>query len=594
MGMRGLAAAVLLLCAAHGARAAEPSAASAPLFNDETAVAEVKATTERAYREALAANQAAQAAAPTDASLAVARCRFINNYTDEDYGYFVESAPDDHAACLEQLKLHWQGAPLAQLHLFEQGWGEEAIPQGEELIKHSASWPVALRAELLAKQARNYLNAKNQVQARKLSLQAARLGDNGSVPKAVEELLRQRDQAGAARLLRETAAATTRWDANSRLEAALQLEDPAVALAELHRYDGKEMSLDSTAVARVHLKSKDAASAKKALEESGDGEDDTQARFDTAVLGGDVKMAAAQVHATDVENLASNIGRFAVLLNGSPSAIFQWPMIGMAMLAAVIVLTLALVPGLLLVPVHYRGLMRRVKGRAPLPPFPAVGLRHAWWGLALLLALPFLVAGVIAPRSLAVLFTGETLPAADALFRLTLWSTVISLLLLSPVVWNLGRTSFRGDGTLLRQAGWLLAALLVLYAVAFLQGMVLRWTMKDTTTMQTEMIGQLLDGGKMFFGAALTFTVMAVLVPIFEELVFRCLLLGGMARHISFGWANLIQALVFASVHGDPPRFLFYFTMGLLAGGLVRKTRSLVPAIALHAINNGVAFLLTT
>ena len=210
-----------------------------------------------------------------------------------------------------------------------------------------------------------------------------------------------------------------------------------------------------------------------------------------------------------------------------------------------------------------------------------------------MLVLPFLVAGVIAPRSLAILFAGETLPGAGVVFRLTLWSTLISMLLLVPVVWALGRTSFRGDGTLLRQGGWVLAALLVLFAVAFLQSMVLRWTMKDTTTMQTEMIGQMLDGGKLFFGAALTFTVMAMLVPIFEELVFRCLLLGGMARHISFGWANLIQALLFATVHGDPPRFFFYFTMGLLAGGLVRKTRSLTPAIALHAINNGIAFLLT-
>lgn len=583
MGMRGLAAAALLLCAVAGVRAAEPATGPTPAFNDVTAVVEVKAVTERAYRQALQANQAAQAAAPTDVSVAVARCRFINNYTDEEYGYFVESAPADHEACIERLKLHWQSAPLAELYVFEH----------EQLIKRSASWPLALRAELLAKQAGHYGEADNQAQAKKLSLQAARFGHSGSVPKAVEELLRQRDPLGAARLLRETAAATTSWGANKRLEAALKLEDPAVAMAELHRYDGKGLGLEGATVARVHLKSKDAASARKALEESGIGEDDAQVRFDTALLGGDLKMAAAQVDVTDVENLGDNIQRFAVLLTDSPGAIFQWSMIGMALLAAVMLLTLALLPGVLLVPVHYRGLMRRVRNRTPLPPFPTVGLRHAWWALALLLALPFLVAGVVAPHSLAVLFAGEAQPAADALFRLTLWSTVVSLLLLSPIVWSLGRASFRGDGTLLRQAGWVLAALLVLYAVGFLQGMVLRWTMEDTTTAQTEMIGQLLDGGKMFFGAATTFLLMAVLVPIFEELVFRCLLLGGMARHIGFGWANLIQALLFATVHGDPPRFFFYLAMGLLAGGLVRKTRSLTPAIALHAINNGVVFLLT-
>ncbi len=594
MGMRGVAAAVLFLCVMHGAGAEASVVAVAPVFNDEVAVAGVKGEAERAYRDALQANQAAQAAAPADVSLAVARCRFISNFTDEEYGYYVESAPGDHEACLEQLSLHWKTAPLAQLHLFEQQWGDEAIPLGEELIKQSATWPIALRAELLANQSRNYSNAKNPVQANQLSLQAARLGDSGSVPKAVEELLRLHDQAGAARLLHDTAAATTSWEADSRLESALKLEDPAVALAELRRYDGKKLDLDSATVARVHLHAKDATSARKALGVSGYGEDDTQARFDTAVLGGDLAEAAAQVDATDFGNLGKNVERFAVLLNDAPRSLFQWPMIGMTMLVAAMLLVLALTPGVLLLPVHYRGLMRRIKGRAQLPLFPAVGLRHAWWALALLVALPFLVAGVVAPRSLATLFEGEKLLAAEVLFRLTLWSTIVSLLLLVPVIRGIGRSGLRGDGTLLRQAGWVLAALVVLFAVAFLQSLVLRWTMQDSSTAQTEMIGQLLDGGKFYFGATLTIILMAVLIPVFEELVFRCALLGGMARHISFGWANLIQALVFATIHGDPPRFFFYFTMGLLAGGLVRKTRSLMPAIALHAINNAIAFLLTS
>jgi len=49
---------------------------------------------------------------------------------------------------------------------------------------------------------------------------------------------------------------------------------------------------------------------------------------------------------------------------------------------------------------------------------------------------------------------------------------------------------------------------------------------------------------------------------------------------------------VFAAVHDDAPRFVFYFALGLAGGWLVKSTKSLAPAIALHMINNGAVFLL--
>jgi membrane protease YdiL (CAAX protease family) len=67
------------------------------------------------------------------------------------------------------------------------------------------------------------------------------------------------------------------------------------------------------------------------------------------------------------------------------------------------------------------------------------------------------------------------------------------------------------------------------------------------------------------------------------------MLLGGMSRHISFGWANALQSLLFASIHGDPPRFLVYAALGWLAGWLTRRYGTLLPAIALHALNNAMA-----
>jgi uncharacterized protein len=90
----------------------------------------------------------------------------------------------------------------------------------------------------------------------------------------------------------------------------------------------------------------------------------------------------------------------------------------------------------------------------------------------------------------------------------------------------------------------------------------------------------------------LALLLVALLVPVIEELVFRGLLLGGLSRHLGFGWANALQAALFAVIHDDPRRLPFYFAMGLTTGWLTRKTKSLAPAIALHALNNLIAFSL--
>ena len=594
MGMRAdeVAAVVLLLAgmSVPHVRASTLSPAAAPY--DETAVTAVTAAKESAYSAEVERFRALQSTSPDNVALVIAQCRFIGNYLDQDYGDWIAAAPDDHEACLDKLETRSKDSPEAKLHLYQQEWGDEGLAMGEALLEEAKGWPVGLRRELYATQARLYESDERTVEAGRMALQAARLGDGDSVPMAMDALLRQRDEAAAARLLRDAPAATIAWRANQRLKAAIRLQDPAVALAELRRYDGRGWVLDRALVARVYLGVGDAAAATKALGEPRDGTQEAQVRFDTALMAADVPTATAQVRVADLDDMAANLQRFAMLATQFPASLLSLPMVGMALVSGAILLCLAMLPGLLLMPVHYRGLGRRVQGRVPVPMFPAVGLRHAWWGLALMTALPFLVAGFVVPDSLGALLAGDPMSDAGSLFRFTSWSTIACLVLLVPAALSMGRGAFRGDLTWGRQVGWLMLALLVVYAVVLLQGALLRWGMEDSRTVQTETVGRMLEGGKSVYGPWLTLLVIALLVPVFEEIVFRGLLLGGMARHISFGWANTLQALLFAVVHYDVPRFFFYFSMGLVTGLLVRKTRSLTPAIALHALNNALAFWL--
>jgi membrane protease YdiL (CAAX protease family) len=82
--------------------------------------------------------------------------------------------------------------------------------------------------------------------------------------------------------------------------------------------------------------------------------------------------------------------------------------------------------------------------------------------------------------------------------------------------------------------------------------------------------------------------------PVVEELVFRGVLLSGLARRMHVGWAVLVSAVIFGCVHLPDFRFAWYpvpalILVGLVAGWLRIRTRSLWPSITLHATNNLVA-----
>lgn len=600
MGMRWIIAAAWLL-AGTAVHAQEQTAATPPApavtaaawTDDAAALRNVQAAKTRAYQEALAHYTQALDAAPDDAAIAVSRCSFIANFTDDEYGEWVESASDDYEACLQRLRTQWPNRPEAQLYLFEQNWDDDAPEQGELLLKTAQAWPAPLRQRLFAALSARYTNNEQPGPARKLALQAARLGDAGTVPLAVEQLIAQGDAAGAAALLRGSPAADSSWRADKRLRAALAHQDPKVALAELNRYAKADFEIAPALAARAQLRAGNGAAALAALKDSVSSNEETrQVRFDAALAAHDSALAAEQVDITDMDALGPNLQRFAVLATQSPGALFTGPMLLTLLVLGLIAIALALLPGALLLPVHYRGLWRRARGKPPIAPFATIGLRHAWLGLFLLPFIPLLVCGLWEPESLAALFSGDSLPPPGPLFRITLWSTAITLVLLFPLMYRMGRVTMFGNLAMLRQAGWVLAALVALYAVAYLQGAWNQWRAGDNNTLQKQMVDMLVNGGTSQFGLLPAFFLVAVLVPVMEECIFRGLLLGGMARHMSFGWSNLVQAVLFALIHDDPPRFFFYLAMGLLAGGLVRKTRSLGPAIALHALNNALAFFL--
>lgn len=88
------------------------------------------------------------------------------------------------------------------------------------------------------------------------------------------------------------------------------------------------------------------------------------------------------------------------------------------------------------------------------------------------------------------------------------------------------------------------------------------------------------------YGVMVSAIVVALIVPFYEEIIFRGIILSSTEKHIGFKWANVIQATLFATVHFDLKLFIFYFGFGLLTGYAVKRTRGLLTGIVLHAVNN--------
>jgi membrane protease YdiL (CAAX protease family) len=78
----------------------------------------------------------------------------------------------------------------------------------------------------------------------------------------------------------------------------------------------------------------------------------------------------------------------------------------------------------------------------------------------------------------------------------------------------------------------------------------------------------------------------AVVAPIYEEIIFRGILLKGMSKKINPNIALVISALLFALVHMNIPQGINAFLLGLVVGFIYLTTESIYLSIFAHFINN--------
>lgn len=90
---------------------------------------------------------------------------------------------------------------------------------------------------------------------------------------------------------------------------------------------------------------------------------------------------------------------------------------------------------------------------------------------------------------------------------------------------------------------------------------------------------------------ALTLVFVALIPSIAEEYLFRGTIARGFAKNGYF-FAILVSSALFALMHGNPLQLVHQFIIGIACAVLYFSTRSLIPSILLHFLNNATALVL--
>jgi membrane protease YdiL (CAAX protease family) len=138
--------------------------------------------------------------------------------------------------------------------------------------------------------------------------------------------------------------------------------------------------------------------------------------------------------------------------------------------------------------------------------------------------------------------------------------------------------------------GWTTAAVAATFAVALVASLALEPIFHGVREQGFDP-GPFPGGASALAGLVLAFLGVGVAGPIAEELYFRGLLQGSLERY-GQPVAIVATAVVFGAVHFVPAAFPVLAIYGVLLGLIRSRSRSIVPGMIAHALNNSVALVL--
>lgn len=572
------------------------------LRSADKAINRVTSVEQAEYRRTLKAWKQALQLHPGDAALALAQCEFTQRFAWSENLAWSEEAGKDYEACLSMLEARYLSDAQAGLFVLEHRQGKVAIALGERLGASSANWSVVQQSRFHAalSQAR-FATGENDLAGEQAVLSVRLDPSSNSLVPAIRYLAKKQRVPEALRMLAAAPVASNPWIEATRIDAAVEVLPPAAGRDELKRAQQDGLKINAWTVVRALRRAGDAMAAQKVLAANPssryESAQNSRLRVEVALEAHDASAAAAALQKAlqrSDNRKEQLLGAYARLVGLSPAKAFSRNLMPMALLLLSIVLFMALLPGALCFPVHYRGTVRARIGKSLVPVFGSLGLRHAWLALSIM----FLALYAI-PLFLAGRFNVGITMQADWPRQAAILQICALICMTLGLAWLVPRLSWRewlGRGKW--DIRWFLWAVGLL-AWAVFSGVVARYQTHVNISVNSpdwQVAGkavELAKGAYAIGGLPFALVLMSVIIPVVEEFVFRGCLLGGLSRHLSFGWANFLQAVLFATMHRNLHHWFFLLLLGWFAGWLTKKTRGLSMPVVLHALNNAVFVLLT-
>lgn len=152
--------------------------------------------------------------------------------------------------------------------------------------------------------------------------------------------------------------------------------------------------------------------------------------------------------------------------------------------------------------------------------------------------------------------------------------------------------------TYLRSKPWAVIAWVVFLALGSI--LPLEWIYEHIQISMPGHLSQLFEG---IMKEPWGYVAIGLLVPVAEEMVFRGAILrkllemfaapaGSKGDATNHWYPIIISALIFGVMHGNMAQGVHAFIIGLLLGWMYYRTRSVIPSIAFHWINNSIAYVM--
>ncbi|MEM9383461.1 MAG: type II CAAX endopeptidase family protein [Pseudomonadota bacterium] len=588
----------------------------APIHPEHAALERLERTLDALYEQARIAAGSDDSNSRGDVAGAISDCRYLGQFQYLEMLDY-ERIEADRERCASTVSTRYPDHPEVVLYRLEQLNGQALIGEAEALLERgqAVGWTNRQAAnlyELLA-----YAYAEQDLDKAGYYANAAMNLDLFSPVRemAVRWLIDRGRTVLAEKVLTAPRLAPTLDPAGEiALLFELGADDLAIArYAALNEDDGP--GHDELSLARQLLRYGQDTLADEQYDAAANAQADWYPEFTASVLyerfrvalNRDDRTAAVSTYDRLREGSWKNdpLLRLRLMLGRAyPDVPITWRELPGALAVLGVVLGALLLPWLTLIaPVHYRGLMRQHAAKPRRPTPFAWRLEHAWLALSLALVLNLGAAYLLHPSAWSPGLPDGDSPVLEsagdlAVAHLTVASlsaNALTAVLLLPFCGGMAglrrllssRWDWRQTLTVVLLSWLGLRVLAMLLIGTFGLHGAGAAVIAQLSELQTEIFATIET-----LGLLPSVALMGLVAPISEELLFRGVLLSAFARHLSFAFANLLQASLFALIHGELVLAPFFLGLGLVAGWTVKRSGGLRAAILLHMVNNLVAVVL--